>query len=111
MHARILTLIVGAVLSSVSSARAHEDPGACFQVIVTIEIRAFRSDGVTPVVGPIVGCEQIFYQTRISKAADSDHLCAFSGGTLTLTTPDSVVHTVSSDVPCIGGTGGAGCDP
>jgi hypothetical protein len=104
MHARLLALLLGVVLSSVSSVRAHENPDGCFETIVAIDIRAFRSDGVTPLVGPIVGCEQIFYQARISKAQDLGSFCAFSGGTFTLTAPDGVAHTLSSDLPCIGGT-------
>ena len=110
MQARILASVLGIILGAISSARAHSDPAGCYAVIVSIEISAFRADGVTPVGALIVGCEQILYQTRIGKE-DNSSLCAFSGGTLTLTTPDGVAHTVSADVPCIGGDGlGAGCD-
>jgi hypothetical protein len=58
----------------------------------------------------ITGCEQIFYKTTLQKPDQLDSLCAFSGGTFTLTTPDGIVHTVSADVPCIGGNSGLeGC--
>lgn len=109
MSRRILAVIVIAMLSG--SARAHEDPAGCFVLSVSAEIQTFRSDGVTPVSGSVTGCEQIFYRTTLRKSVESNTLCAFSGGSFTLTTPDGVPHVVSADVPCIGGTFGEGCDP
>src|SRR5438105_3274821 len=103
-------LLVGVIISFPIAARAHEDPSGCFESLVALGISAFRSDGVTPLLGTITDCEQIFYVTRLQKGDDLDSLCAFSGGSLTLTTPDGVVHTVSVDVPCIGGNVGLdGC--
>jgi hypothetical protein len=89
----------------------HEDPPGCFQTGPAIVVSVFRANGTTGVVGSISECETIIYQARLQKAADVSTICAFSGGIFTLTTPDGVVHTISNDVPCIGGDGlGEGCD-
>src|SRR5262245_22779481 len=93
-----------------SSARAHEDPPGCFQTGPSIVISVFRANGTTGVVGSISECETINYQATLAKATNSDTICAFSEGEFSLTTPDGVKHVIEADVPCIGGTGGEGCD-
>jgi hypothetical protein len=55
----------------------------------------FRANGTTGVVGSVSQCETINYQARLQKAADNPQICAFSGGTFALTTPDGVVHVIS----------------
>ena len=110
-----MSLRVGIVLISVvllsPLARAREEPPGCFDFGVAIDIFAFRSDGTTPLSGTVTDCEQIVYRPTIGQSEQSNSLCAFSGGTFTLATPDGVVHTVSANLPCIGGeTGLEGCD-
>ena len=57
-------------------------------------------------------CETINYRATLTKAADSDEICAFSEGTFKLTLPNGTVVDINLDVPCIGGNGpGEGCDP
>jgi hypothetical protein len=107
---RLGLLLIGIILSFPSATRAHEEPGGCLESNAAIDIFTFRSDGVTPLIGTIAGCEQFVYRANLQKPADQDAFCAFSGGTFTLTTPDGVLHTLSADVPCIGGnTGLEGC--
>src|SRR5690242_1214901 len=101
--------VAGLFLGFSPTALAHEDPPGCFQTNPSIVISVFRGDGTTSVVGSVSLCEHIFYQTRLQKGSDSDSICAFSGGTFSLTTPDGVVHPISSNVPCIGGTTEEGC--
>src|SRR5882672_8284966 len=100
-----------AALFSGSIARAHEDPAGCFETGPAIIVSVFRADGVTGVAGSVSQCETIRYRATLQKAQDLDSICAFSGGTFKLTTPDGVVHDISLNVPCIGGnTGLEGCD-
>jgi slime mold repeat-containing protein len=118
------------ILTTASTARAHVDPPGCFQtgpaIIVTVFekgsactsntdcapgvqcLAGFCSPGL---VGDVSQCENIRYRATLQKATPSDDsICAFSGGTFSLTTPDGVVHTISSNVPCLGGnTGLEGC--
>jgi hypothetical protein len=104
---------MGAVLAMASSARAHQDPGGCFETGVSIVVTVLRADGSTGVVGSVSECETINYSARLTKGEElSDDICAFSEGTFSLTLPNGTTHTISSDVPCIGGDGpGEGCDP
>jgi len=103
---------LAAALLTASSAIAHDDPPGCTQTGPAIIISVFRSNGTTGVSGSVSECENIFYRAKLQKAEpDNNDICAFSGGTLSLTTPDGVVHSISASVPCIGGTGGEGCDP
>src|SRR6185369_4272479 len=101
---------LAAALFVSSTANAHEDPPGCFETGPAIVVSVFRADGTTGVVGSVSQCETINYQARLQKAQDLDTICAFSGGTFSLTTPDGVVHPISANVPCIGGTSGEGCD-
>jgi hypothetical protein len=103
--------MLAAVLAAATSARAHEDPAGCFETGPAIIVSVFRADGVTGVVGSVSECETIRYRATLAKANDLDSICAFSGGTFRLTTPDGVVHDINLNVPCIGGnTGLEGCD-
>src|SRR5689334_25440499 len=96
--------IATAALFVASTARAHEDPPGCFQTGPAIIVSVFRANGTTGVVGSVSECETINYQATLQKATNSDSICAFSAGQFTLTTPDSVVHNINLNVPCIGGT-------
>jgi len=110
--AKMLHVILAgcAVLATATGALAHEDPPGCFQTGPAIVISVLHADGTTALAGSVSECETINYRARLRKALDSDGICAFSGGTFTLTTPDGVVHDITLDVPCIGGTNGP-CDP
>src|SRR5215204_6276962 len=99
---------LAAALLVSSSAQAHEDPPGCFQTGVAIIVSVFRANGTTGVVGSVSECETINYTARLQKGQDSDDLCAFSGGTFSLTTPDGVNHVIPPNpIPCIGGTDSA----
>jgi hypothetical protein len=98
------TMLVGVA----ATARAHNDPPGCSATGVSIEVRVFRMDGVTGVVGAVSQCEDINSQVVIKKSSAA--ACAFSGGTLTLTLPDGSMNQISGNVPCIGGTTSP-CDP
>ena len=107
---RLGLVAVAAVGMMASTARAHEDPSGCFETGPAIIVSVFRADGVTGVVGNVSQCETINYRATLQKAQDLDSICAFSGGTFRLTTPDGVVHDIDLNVPCIGGnTGLEGC--
>ncbi|HEY3171178.1 MAG TPA: hypothetical protein VGK86_01240 [Thermoanaerobaculia bacterium] len=103
----LLTLLVPAAIW------AHTDPPGSTQTGVSLNLTAFRSDGVTPVLpGTVNGCgETIIYRGSISWAGAPN--AAIQGGTLTITTPDSVVHpaTPLGGIPCLGGTDGVICTP
>ena len=103
-------LVAGALLATTTRALAHEDPPGCSQSGPAIVTSVFRADGTTALVGAVSECETIHYRATLRKALDDDAICAFFGGTFTLTTPDGVVHTIEAEVPCIGGTI-APCDP
>jgi hypothetical protein len=98
----------GAILATVGSALAHNDPPGCSATGVSIEVRVFRMDGITGVVGSVSQCEDINYQVVIKKSSAA--ACAFGEGTLTLTLPDGSMNQISGNVPCIGGTTSP-CDP
>ena len=110
--ARLTVAVTAALLVAATSARAHEDPVGCFQTGPAIIVAVFRANGTTGVVGSVSECETINYQATLTKAQDSDEICAFSEGTFKLTLPNGNVVDINLDVPCIGGNGpGEGCDP
>jgi hypothetical protein len=103
--------VLVAVLVS-APALAQRDPAACTQTGVAIRVEVFRADGTTGVVGSVAPCLSMNYRVTLAKALDVSSICAFEGGTLTLRTPDGIVHTITANVPCIGGDGIApGCSP
>ena len=102
MHTCLVSAVM-LVLAAASAALAHQDPPGCSATGVAIQIQLFRSDGVTPVVGTVQDCEQLVYKTILSPSP-SPGTCAYSGGTFTFTSPNAVVTTVDSSVPCLGGT-------
>ena len=108
---RSLWLLPLAALVAAPVARAHDDPPGCFETGPAVIVSVFRADGVTGVTGAISECETINYRATLQKATNGPTICAFSGGTFKLTTPDGVVHDIDLNVPCIGGTSGEGCDP
>ena len=97
------------LLAAPFAARAHREPPACFQTGIALSVQTFRADQTTGVVGTIQDCEQIYYRVILFKNPNDANTCAFSGGTLSLTTPDTVVHSISASVPCLGGSTGEGC--
>ncbi len=105
-----LLLSAGALALGATTALAHQDPPGCFQSGPALVISVLDRDGATGLVGAASECETINYRVTLRKAFNNDQVCAFSGGSVTFTTPDGVVHDVSMDVPCIGGTTGP-CDP
>src|SRR6266566_5075698 len=105
-------LSVVAVLLLVCGARAawaHQDPPGCNGVGVGIAIFSpFRADGVTPVgSGSVTNCETLVFkaqQVKYQPSFTSVPICAFEGGNLILTTPGGIDHTITTSIPCLGGT-------
>src|SRR5688500_3266138 len=123
---RFIAAVMGTMLlAAAGTARAHQDPGGCFETGVSLVVSVLRSDGSSAVVsfcgadGPscVVGsvseCETINYRARLTTGEElSDDICAFSEGTFSSTLPNGTTHVIDADVPCIGGDGpGEGCDP
>jgi hypothetical protein len=92
-------IVAGTVLAL--EAGAHDDPPGCGSSGVALVVSLFRADGTTGLVGSASECERMLYRVRLQPVAASG--CAFSGGTLTLTTADGVAHRISADVPPVGG--------
>jgi hypothetical protein len=105
--------VTAALMVTATGARAHEDPAGCFETGVSIVVTVLRADGTTGVVGSVSECETINYTARLAKGEElSNDICAFSGGTFSITLPNGTTHVISNNVPCIGGDGpGEGCDP
>jgi hypothetical protein len=101
--------IVALSLGAASAVHAQADPPGCASTGVQLVVQAFLADGVTPAVGSMSPCAALNYQVTLAKVG-GNNVCAFGSGSLTLTTPDGVVHPLVAPVPCIGGTGVApGC--
>ena len=88
---------------------AHQDPPGCNGVGVGIAIFSpFRADGVTPVgSGSVTNCETLVFkaqQVKYQPSTTSVPTCALEGGNLILTTPDGIDHTITTSIPCLGGT-------
>jgi hypothetical protein len=112
-HVRLTVAVIAALIVTATGARAHQDPGGCFETGVSIVVTVLRADGTTGVVGSVSECETINYKARITKGVElSDDICAFSGGVFSITLPNGMTHVIANPVPCIGGDGpGEGCDP
>jgi hypothetical protein len=99
---------VALLLVGVQTAWAHQDPeDKCTTIAIVMELKAFRADGVTPVLPgrEVIACEPIIYQATVSWPGEP--ACAFSGGTITITPPGGAPVDVTGGtgtVPCIGGT-------
>jgi hypothetical protein len=91
----------GVLLAIVRPGIAHNDPARCNATGVALTIALYRADGTTALIGTASECERMTYRVRLAKATPT--ACAFSGGTLTLTTPDGVAHPIATPVPCVGG--------
>lgn len=87
-------LVAAGALFATFSAKAHDDPTGCTSTGVGISLTVYRADGTTPVgSGTIQSGETVNYETTLSHLGGSN--CNFEGGTLTITTPDGVVHDVT----------------
>ena len=95
-------------LIALPAVQAHIEPEGCTATGGGMSFGALRSDGLTdiPDEGLVADNEIIKYRVTLSGAGPS--VCAFEGGTLTITTPDHVVHDVTppGGFPIIGGSGG-----
>lgn len=88
-------LLLGSLVGT-SQVSAHQDPVGCFASGVGISLAIFRNaDGTGPIVGSdtVQSAEDIFYRATLSALGGDN--CNFSGGTLTITTPDGVVVDVT----------------
>src|SRR5512147_3252851 len=91
----------GVLLAIVRPGIAHDDPAGCIATGIALTVSLYRADGRTGLIGDASECERMVYRVRLAKAMPT--ACAFSSGTLTLTTPDGVAHAIASPVPCVGG--------
>jgi hypothetical protein len=91
----------GVLLAIVRPGIAHDDPAGCNATGVALTVSLYRADGRTGLTGAASECEQMIYRVRLAKVMPT--ACAFSSGTLTLTTPDGVAHPFATTVPCVGG--------
>jgi hypothetical protein len=103
---RAKSLVVAAVgagllLAIVRPGIAHNDPAGCTATGVALTVSLYRADGRTGLTGAASECERMTYRVRLAKVMPT--ACAFSGGTLTLTTPDGVTHPIATPVACVGG--------
>jgi hypothetical protein len=75
------------------SVQAQSQPPGCTSTGVGLSLTAYREDGVTPIAAEtVVAGELIKYQATLSSFPTN---CYFEGGTLTIETPDGVVHDVT----------------
>ena len=108
MLSRLTAVVAFLLIGAVQTARAHQDgaaaspPSTCSGVGVGISIFPFRADGSPLGSGIVSNCEALFFKSTVNY--QGSRTCAFESGTVTLTTPDGVPHTVASSVPCVGGT-------
>src|SRR5262245_34727703 len=85
---------------------AHQDPSGCDSTGVDFAIGGFRADGTTPVglADTVSECETLCVRAIIMSPEDPT-VCAFQGGTLSITTPTgTTVVADMNDIPCLGGT-------
>jgi hypothetical protein len=102
MRANVPRIAAIALLGVGSVVSAHEDPPGCATTGVALTVALYRADGSTGLSGAASECERMIYRVHLAKVTPT--ACALSSGTLTLTTPDGVVHALATPVPCIGGT-------
>ena len=98
----VALVLLSALFGAGSLAYAHVDPPECSSSGVGLTLALFRADGKTGLKGLVSECERTVFRVTLRKADPS--VCAVSGGTLRLDTPDGVTHVLESPVPCIGGT-------
>ena len=93
------------------TAHADVNPAGCTATGGSIILTTYRADGTTPVgSGTVTDGELIKYKATLGALPSP--VCAFEGGTWTLTTPDGVPHVITpgGGIPRIGGTGVASLD-
>jgi hypothetical protein len=98
--------ILGLGALHLDDASAHQDPPGCSSTGIDFAIEGFRADRTTPIglTETVSPCETICVRASIAKP-DSPSVCAFQGGTVTMTTPAGAEVVASpGDVPCLGGT-------
>lgn len=89
-----LGLVLAIILQlSPLSVDAHKSPIGCSSVGVGLAITAYESDGITPITDPVQSGQTIIYQAELSHLGGTK--CDFEGGTLTITSPDGIVHNVT----------------
>ncbi|HEY3123571.1 MAG TPA: hypothetical protein VGK70_05870 [Thermoanaerobaculia bacterium] len=111
---------VALILAGTSTAWAHTDPSGATATGVSFSLSAFRvnadgSIGAAVFPNNINQCETVILRATLSYNTSTQNgiNAAFQGGTLSITTPDGVVHpaTPAGGIPCVGGTDGVICDP
>jgi hypothetical protein len=109
-----LIVAAGLLLMSAGGAWAHVEPTGCSGNFVTMGIRVFRADGVTPIAGggTVSPCETIQYEVTVAYPP-GQNFCAFEDGKIFITTPDGVTTEVTpvGGVPCLGGDDPLPTDP
>src|SRR5262245_37811023 len=94
-----ILMALGLVAMTAVKSAAHRDPAICSQPGAALVMSTFRADGITTLTGTASECETVVFHVRLSKPADVNSWCAFSGGTLSIITPDGVSHVINANVP------------
>lgn len=98
-----------ALLLLVRPAFAQQIPPGCSGAGASLGLSVFFANGAGAVGTPISPCETIYLQGSVGYPQNPPGTCAFTGGDLTLTTPDGFRHSV---VPTEGlNVGGAPLSP
>jgi hypothetical protein len=113
----VIAILTVLALARSAVTHAHTDPAgppACSSTGVSIVLQAFRADQQTEIdlSESITTCETVCFRTVLGKPP-LNSVCAFQAGTLSITTPDGVVHDVTppGGIPCLGGTNPTFCNP
>jgi len=95
-------LVAFLILGFVQTVGAHQDPATCSANGVGISISVYRNDETTVIGGAdtVAPGEVIKYRTTLSALGLPN--CNFSGGTLTITTPDGITDvTPGGGIPLV----------
>ncbi len=97
----VAAFVAAGFLGFASSANAHQDPTGCTENGIGISLGVFRSDGTTAIGGgdTIAPGELIKYRATLTALGLPN--CNFSGGTLSITTPDGTTDVSGGVIPLI----------
>lgn len=84
-----------------TSAQANQDPVDCDANGVGLSLSVYRADQTTVISGgaTVESGESVYYRATLSHLGSTN--CNFSGGSLSIVTPDSVSHELTNPVPLV----------